>query len=154
VEQAQAAMNVAALHLAQVFPKVYKGVGVKVEPLQKGLFGWSAEVFYLLFAAVGFVLLIACTNVANLLLVRGAGRRREIGVRVALGAQKWRRRDDAWLIGHAQLSVTGFDEDGSRLLTSSAGAWDEWGTTLSERKTGREGGARFFLRAPSTTDVS
>ncbi len=88
VEQAQTAMNVTALHLAQVFPKVYTGMGVKVEPLQKGLFGWSAEVIYLLFAAVGFVLLIACTNVANLLLVRGDGRRREIGVRVALGASR------------------------------------------------------------------
>ncbi len=88
VQQAQAAMNVAALHLAEVFPKVYKDVGVKVEPLQKGLFGWSAEEFCLIFAAVGFVLLIACTNVANLLLVRGDGRRREIGVRVALGASR------------------------------------------------------------------
>jgi len=88
VEQAQAAMNVTALHLAQVFPGAYKDLGVSVLPLQKGLFGGATEVFYLLFAAVGFVLLIACTNVANLLLVRGDGRRREIGVRLALGASR------------------------------------------------------------------
>jgi putative ABC transport system permease protein len=88
IEQAQSAMNLTAQRLAKVFPDAYKDVGVKVEPLQKGLFGWSSEVFYLLFVAVGFVLLIACTNVANLLLVRGDGRRREIGVRVALGASR------------------------------------------------------------------
>lgn len=88
VQQAQSAMNLTARRLAQAFPENYKDMGVKVEPLQKGLFGWSVDVFYLLFAAVGFVLLIACTNVANLSLVRGDGRRREIGVRIALGASR------------------------------------------------------------------
>lgn len=88
VQQAQAAMDVTAGHLAKAFPEAYKDLGVKVEPLQKRLFGWWANVYYMLFGAVGLVLLIACANVANLSLVRGDGRRKEMGVRVALGANR------------------------------------------------------------------
>jgi len=88
IQQAQAAMDVMAGHLAQAFPEAYKDLGVRVEPLQKHLFGWSADVYYVLFGAVGLVLLIACANVANLLLVRGDARRKEIAVRVALGGNQ------------------------------------------------------------------
>lgn len=90
IQQAQAAMDIAEQHLAQEFPDEYKGTSVRVEPLKQGLFGWSSNLLYLLLAVVGFVLLIACVNVANLLLVRGDARRKEIGVRVALGASRTR----------------------------------------------------------------
>ena len=88
LEQAQAAMQVRQLHLAGTFPETYKDVGIRIDPLQKRLFGIWANIYYILFGVVALVLLIACVNVANLLLVRGDGRRKEIGVRVALGANR------------------------------------------------------------------
>jgi putative ABC transport system permease protein len=88
IEQAQAAMKVRQLQLAKMFPETYKGVGVRVDPLQKLLFGDWANIYSKLFGVVALVLLIACANVANLLLVRGDGRRKEIAVRVALGANR------------------------------------------------------------------
>ncbi|HTT25233.1 MAG TPA: ABC transporter permease [Candidatus Sulfotelmatobacter sp.] len=90
IQQAQAAMEVTTRRLAQAFPEAYKDLGVRVEPLQKRLFGNWGQVYYTLFGIVALVLLIACANVANLSLVRGDGRRKEIGVRVALGANKGR----------------------------------------------------------------
>jgi putative ABC transport system permease protein len=88
IAQAQAAMNATQRHLAQAFPETYKDVGVRADPLQKRLFGHWTSVYYPLFGIVALVLLIACANVANLMLVRGDGRRKEIGVRVALGANR------------------------------------------------------------------
>ena len=76
IEQAQAAMNVTQRHLSQVFPETYKNVGVRVDPLQKRLFGHWAGAYYTVFGVAGLVLLIACVNVANLIW-RGDGRRRD-----------------------------------------------------------------------------
>lgn len=88
LEQAQAAMAITQRHLEQMFPETYKDVGIRVDPLQKRLFGHWGFVYYTLFGVVALVLLIACANVGNLLLVRGDGRRKEVGVRVALGANR------------------------------------------------------------------
>jgi|SRR5579871_426264 len=88
IEQAQAAMQVRQLYLAKAYPETYKDLGVRVDPLQKRLFGNWATIYYTLFGVVALVLLIACANVANLLLVRGDARRNEVGVRVALGANR------------------------------------------------------------------
>jgi predicted permease len=83
-------MNVVSMHLAEAYPKTNKGWVVKMVPLQQGLFGWSRPLLLPLAVAAAFVLLIACTNVASLLLCRTSGRRKEIGIRVALGASRLR----------------------------------------------------------------
>ena len=90
IQQAQAAMEVTTRRLAQAFPEAYKDLGIRVEPLQNQLFGGWGQLYYKLLGIVVLVLLIACANVANLSLVRGDGRRKELGVRLALGANKRR----------------------------------------------------------------
>ncbi len=90
VQQARADMERVAQNLAAAYPEADKGIGAAVIPLRKWLLG-SVEPFLLvLFGAVGFVLLIACVNVANLLLARSTGRAQEFAIRAALGAGQGR----------------------------------------------------------------
>ncbi|MBL8204760.1 MAG: ABC transporter permease [Blastocatellia bacterium] len=89
--QAQTEMNVIAERLAQAYPDTNKDLGVNVVPFQLQLTGRNVRLaLWILFGAVVFVLLIACTNVANLMLARSLAREREMAIRMALGAGRMR----------------------------------------------------------------
>ncbi|MEJ7710003.1 MAG: ABC transporter permease [Pyrinomonadaceae bacterium] len=94
IEQAQAEVDTITQNQAQLYPDTNAGWEMTVVPFREHLFGSARVALPLLFGAVGFVLLIACTNIANLQLARAAARQKEIAVRLALEPEEGESSDN------------------------------------------------------------
>jgi putative ABC transport system permease protein len=106
VEQAQAEMKVVSDRLGKDYPTFNRNLSADVRPLQEFAVQNVRQSLLVLAAAVGFVLLVACANVANLLLARAVGRQKEIAIRTAIGASRTRLITQL-IIESVVLSVTG-----------------------------------------------
>ncbi|HET9395461.1 MAG TPA: ABC transporter permease [Nitrospiraceae bacterium] len=120
IERAQARMSQIAEGLAAQTPRWYTDRAVKVEPLHEFVTGRVRSWMMMLLAGVAFVLLIACVNLANLMLLRATARTRELGIRAALGGSRW-DLSRVLLLESLILSLTG-------AALGAALAW--WGVDL------------------------
>jgi len=121
IDQARADLNGIMQSLAVAYPGTNRGNGASVSPLKQRIIGDIGSTLWMLLGAVGFVLLIACVNVGNLLLARSTGRTREFAIRAALGARRWRLLRQS-LTESLLLALVG---GGLGLIVAS------WGTNLA-----------------------
>lgn len=116
--QVQAEMDGMAARLARQYPAADSRLAISVLPARQAIEGPAGDTLWLLFAAVGLVLLIGCVNAANLFLARGAGRQQEMAVRAALGASPGRLSRQL-LVESALLGILG---GAAGLLAATAAA--------------------------------
>jgi putative ABC transport system permease protein len=116
VAQAQADLDVVATRIERESPQTNTGIGVRVLPFAHYVMGRARPAMLIMLGAVGLLVLIACANIANLLLARAMHRRRETGIRLALGADR-RRLVRQWITESLLLAAVG---GGAGLLLAAA----------------------------------